>query len=94
MRGFIRVVAEKGRFRVVLQCKLYTRPVGNKSVQEAAAGRAHEGADYGIVVSNASYTKAAEQLAITNGVLLLHYSDLHNLEVTLRQRAFSVRPVR
>jgi restriction system protein len=88
------VVADKGRCRIILQCKLYTRPVGNKSVQEAAAGRVHEGADYGIVVSNAGYTKAAEQLASTNGVLLLHYSDLPNLENLLRQQAFSIRAVR
>jgi restriction system protein len=73
------VVAEKRDVRVVLQCKLYTRPVGNKSVQEAAAAKAHEQANYGIVVSNARYTSAAEQLASTNGILLLHYSDLANL---------------
>jgi restriction system protein len=73
------VIAEKGDVRVVIQCKKYTRPVGNKSVQEAAAAKAHEQANYGIVVSNARYTSAAEQLASTNGILLLHYSDLANL---------------
>jgi restriction system protein len=60
------VVAEKNRVRIVLQCKLYARPVGNKSVQEAAAARAHEQAHYGIVVTNNRYTSAAEQLAATN----------------------------
>jgi restriction system protein len=80
------VVAEKGRIRVVLQCKLFAQPVGNKSVQEAAAGRAHEQADYGIVVTNNTYTPAAEQLAATNGVLLLHYNDLRNLEGMLSQK--------
>jgi HJR/Mrr/RecB family endonuclease len=79
----IDVIAEKGGRRVVLQCKLYGRPVGNKSVQEAAAGRAHEQADRGIVVSNNRYTAAAEQLATTDGVLLLHYRDLRNLDVLL-----------
>jgi hypothetical protein len=54
------VVAEKNHVRVVLQCKLYISPVGNKAVQEAAAGRAHERADYGVVVT--SYTSCAEQL--------------------------------
>ena len=79
------VVAEKNGVRVVIQCKLYARPVGNKSVQEAAAGKAHEQADYGIVVTNHRYTPAAEQLAATNGVLLLHYRDLQNLEDVLSQ---------
>ena len=77
------VIAEKNGMRVVLQCKLYSRPVGNKSVQEAAAGRAHEKAHRGAVVTNNSYTPSAEQLAATNGILLLHYRDLENLETLL-----------
>jgi restriction system protein len=78
------VVAEKAGTRIVLQCKLYARPVGNKSVQEAAAARAHEQANYGIVVTNNGFTPAAEQLAATNHILLLHYLDLGNLDRILR----------
>jgi len=73
------VIASKSGRRVVIQCKLYSSPVGNKAVQEAAAGRAHEQADFGAVVSNNRYTAAAEELAKTNRVLLLHYRDLSNL---------------
>ena len=79
------VVAAKNGHRVVLQCKLYARPVGNKSVQEAAAARAHEQADFGIVVSNNRYTEAAEQLAATNSILLLHYRDLGSLDKILNR---------
>lgn len=79
------VVAEKGPIRVVLQCKLYSNPVGNKAVQEIVAGRAHEQADYGAVVTNSTYTTPAEELAATNGILLLHYSELAQLEVLLRR---------
>ena len=79
------VVASKAGRRVVLQCKLYSSPVGNKAVQEAAAGRAHEQADFGIVVSNNRYTASAEELASTNRVLLLHYRDLPKLEAMLAQ---------
>ena len=68
----------------MLQCKLYARPVGNKAVQKAAAARAHEQADIGIVVTNHRYTQDAEQLASTNNVLLLHYSDLRNLDALVR----------
>jgi restriction system protein len=74
------IVAEKDGIRAVIQCKLYAQPVGNKSVQQVVAGRAHEQAQYGIVVSNNRYTSAAEQLASTNRILLLHYSDLWNLQ--------------
>jgi restriction system protein len=79
------VVAEKGGRRVVLQCKLYARPVGNKSVQEATAARAHEQADFGIVVSNNRYTNDAEQLAQSNSILLLHFRDLRSLDDLLRR---------
>ena len=80
------VIAEKDRRRIVLQCKLYARPVGNKSVQEAAAARAHEDADFAVVVSNNRFTAAAEQLATTNGVLLLHHRDLAQLDRILAER--------
>jgi restriction system protein len=79
------VIAEKNGVRIVLQCKLYSNPVGNKAVQEAAAARAFEQAHYCAVVSNSSYTSAAEQLAATNSVLLLHYSDLRRVETLLRE---------
>ncbi|MGO9209949.1 MAG: restriction endonuclease [Terriglobales bacterium] len=77
------VIAEKDHVRVVLQCKLYSSPVGNHAVQEAAAARAHEQANFGIVVSNQRYTEPAKQLATTNGILLLHYRDLKDLSSVL-----------
>ena len=79
----IDVVAEKAGLRVVLQCKLYSGPVGNKAVQEITAGKAHAQAHRGAVVTNSRYTSSAEQLASANGVLLLHYSDLANLGALL-----------
>lgn len=77
------VIAEKNGRRIVLQCKLYARPVGNKAVQEATAAKAYEQAGLGIVVSNNRYTDSAEQLASANGILLLHYRDLQNLDALL-----------
>jgi restriction system protein len=74
------VIAEKNGVRVVLQCKLYSNPVGNKAVQEIAAGRAHQQAHYGAVVTNNSYTRSAKELATTNGIWLLHFSELPQLE--------------
>ncbi|MBI3699277.1 MAG: restriction endonuclease [Afipia sp.] len=83
------VLAQKGNVRVVLQCKLYARPVGNKAVQEAAAARAHERANFGVVVTNHRYTRDAEHLASTNNILLLHYSDLRNLDSFVRPTSSS-----
>lgn len=73
------VVAERDGLAVVLQCKLYTKPVGNKAVQEAFAARRHYGAAHAAVVTNAGFTRAAVELAGTTGVILLHYSELADL---------------
>jgi len=70
------VIASKNGKKLVVQCKLYGRPVGNKAVQEISAARLHEAADFAAVVSNQSYTPAARRLAQTNGVALLHFSEM------------------
>ena len=79
------VVAERDGIRVVIQSKFHSRPVGIKAVQEIVAARTHEQADYGVVVSNNRYTQDAEQLASTNKVFLLHFTDLCNLHDILAQ---------
>ena len=77
------VIAEKGDLRVVLQCKLYSQPVGNGAVQEIVAGKLHEGANHACVVTNSTFTPQAQRLASTTGVLLLHYSELSGLDERL-----------
>ena len=74
------VIAAKNGARVVLQCKLYSSPVGNKAVQEIAAGRVHQQAHYGVVVTNNTYTPSAIELAATNRIGLLRHTDLPNLD--------------
>lgn len=76
------VVAEKGGSRIVLQCKLYSSPVGNKAVQEAYSAQRHYMANASAVVTNASFTPSAIALAATTGVQLLHYTDLNLLKST------------
>jgi len=73
------VIAEKDGARMVLQCKLYSSPVGNKAVQEAFAAQRHYRANASAVVTNAAYTASAISLAATTGVQLLHYTDLNRL---------------
>ena len=77
------VIAEKNGVRVVLWCKLYAGPVSDQAVEEAAAGRAHERADYGLVIADNRYTAAVERVAAKNGVLLLYHRDLRNLDKIL-----------
>ncbi len=76
----IDIIAEKNDFKLVIQCKKYNNPVGNKAVQEISAGRQHEMADAACVVTNSTFTKSAKELASTNDVHLLHYTQLQDID--------------
>lgn len=67
-----------GEHRVAIQCKRYAKPVGNKAVQEVAAGKGFEKCDLAVVVSSSRYTPAAERLAASLGVVLLADSQLND----------------
>ncbi|WP_424363182.1 restriction endonuclease [Methylocystis parvus] len=81
------IVAEKRGLRIVVQCKMYSKPVGNRAVQEIVAGIAHVDAQRGVVVTTVGYTPAAEALAASNNVLLLHHSQLHRIDRLLARAA-------
>lgn len=74
------VIARKAGHVLVLQCKLYSSPIGNKAVQEAFAAKAYAGAVTAAVVSNQRYTTSAHELAVKTGVLLMHFTELQGLD--------------
>lgn len=78
------VLAQKGNLRIVVQCKMYGKPVGNKAVQEAFAGMAYANADAAAVVAPNGFTKSAKELAERTGVYLLLPKDLNKLNISLR----------
>jgi hypothetical protein len=80
------VVANKAGKCLVIQCKLYSYPVGNKAVQEVYAAKQYEKADFAAVITNASFTASARQLASSTGVILLHHEDLVQLDNLLDLR--------
>lgn len=73
------VICEASGIRLVVQCKLYSSPVGNGAVQEVIAAKQFEYADVAVVVSSAAFTRSAKELANVSGVLLLHHEQLHTL---------------
>lgn len=73
------VLAVKDRARVAIQCKYYSKPIGNKAVQEINAAKSYYDANFAAVVSNQSYTPAAKLLATKLQVALLHHSQLSSL---------------
>jgi restriction system protein len=74
------IVAEHAGVRLVVQCKRYSKPVGNAAVQESAAALRYWSADMAAVVSNAGFTPAARKLAAATGVMLLHHEDMVDLQ--------------
>ncbi|GJE17850.1 restriction endonuclease [Methylobacterium marchantiae] len=86
------VVAERAGIRLVLQCKRYTKPVGNAAVQEAAAAARYWQADMAAVVSNAGFTPAARKLSGATGVLLLHHDALRSLSPGRKARRVNAAP--
>ena len=70
------VVIKHSDLTGVVQCKLYSQPVGNAAVQEVIAAREYYKASFAIVVSNAAYTTSARQLAAMANVVLLHHGEI------------------
>ncbi|UWQ58763.1 restriction endonuclease [Leisingera caerulea] len=75
----IDVIAIKNGKKIGLQCKLYSSAVGNKAVQEAHSGKVYYDAHEAGVLSNASYTASAKDLAEVTGVKLLSHHDIPHL---------------
>ncbi len=74
------VLADKNGVKFAIQCKMYSKPVGNKAVQEANTARDFYKCDYAVVVTNAGYTKSARQAANACNVILLNENQLDKLE--------------
>ncbi len=77
------VIAEKNGEKLIVQCKLYSSPVGNKAVQEVAAAKGFYFGSYSAVISNQGFTKSAKQLAESLDVFLLHHSQIQKLDELL-----------
>ena len=57
--------------KCAIQCKYYSKPVGNKAVQEALAGMVFYKCDRAIVITNNAFTKQAIEDANRMGVDLM-----------------------
>ena len=70
------LVEEKHNIRIAIQCKYYSKPVGNKAVQEVIAGRDFYNCQRACVVSNNSFTPAARKIANVSNILLLNDNQI------------------
>ncbi|MBP7309279.1 MAG: restriction endonuclease [Polaromonas sp.] len=79
------IIVLLNRSKIVVQTKLYSSAVGNDAVQQAYAAKRYYNATSAVVVTNATYTKSANELAESLQVVLLHEDDVGPLFA----RAFS-----
>lgn len=75
----IDVLAQNGGIKYAIQCKNYTRKLGNTPVQEAYAGKTFYGCDVAVVITNSTFTDGAYELAHSTGVLLWDRSILRDM---------------
>ena len=66
--------------RVCIQCKCFAKTVGNKAVQEVAAGMIYWKGTHAVVVAKNGFTKSANNLAESTNVILTSDKELADLE--------------
>lgn len=66
----IDIIAYANKKKFGIQCKYYSKPVGNSAVQEACAGAMFYGCNVAAVMTNNGFTESAVKLAAATGVLL------------------------
>jgi restriction system protein len=74
--GGVDIIAKSENIRLVIQCKKYTKPVGNKAVQEVNSAVRLNGGTVACVVAPSGFTRQAQMEAEGLGIHLLHHSDL------------------
>ena len=70
------LIVEGNNNRIAIQCKFYSKPVGNKAVQEISAGKDYYNCALGCVVSNNTFTPSARKLANSLEITLLNNSAI------------------
>ena len=73
------ILACRGEEKMVVQCKNYKNPIGNKAVQEVYSAKEIYSAQRAIVVAPNGYTKQAKDDALNLDVILCHDNDLLSL---------------
>lgn len=73
------IVAMKGGVRYAIQCKCYSKDLGNTPVQEVYAGKEMYDCQIGVVMTNRYFTTGAKDLAERTRVLLWDRDKLQSL---------------
>lgn len=78
------ILCEKNSKTYAIQCKCYSKNVGNKAVQEVVSGKIFYKCDFAVVMTNSYFTSAAHETARLTDVELWdrgRIRELHRLAV-------------
>lgn len=73
------ILAQKDGIKYAVQCKCYSKDLGNKPVQEVNAGKAIYRCQIGAVMTNRYFTQGAKEAAEATGVLLWDRDKLNDM---------------
>ena len=76
------LILEYENYKISIQCKYYSKPVGVKAVQEVMGSLSYYKCDYGMVITNEVFTNQAENLAALNGILLIDGDELKSFRAS------------
>ena len=82
------ILAFKEDIKYAIQCKNYSAPLGNKSIQEVFAGKTFYHCHVGVVMTNSTFTKGARELADSVGVILWDKRRLDKMMVKTGMQEF------
>lgn len=74
------ILADKDGIKYGIQCKLYSKPVGNSAVQQINAGIAFYNCQKGVVLTNNYFTESARELADVLGIALWDRNHLYEMQ--------------
>lgn len=73
------ILAQKDGIKYAVQCKCYSKDLGNKPVQEVNAGKTIYHCQIGAVMTNRYFTQGAKEAAEATGVLLWDRDSLNQM---------------
>lgn len=80
------LILHKDNRKIVVQAKRYAKSVGIKAVQEVSSAVKHYKADEAWVVTNSSFTNAANELSKSNQVKLISRENLIELIIKAKNK--------
>ena len=74
------LIASMNDLRLCIQCKDHQKAIGNKAVQEVYAGKKYWLGTHAILISRSGFTKSAQKLAASSGVILINEFEIENIK--------------